>query len=500
MSIKEGFRRSATVLGFAIVVKGALGYLIHITIAAKFGATASVDAYIIAFSIPSFLCDSLIGYAVISAFIPLFLAKEREHSFSFANITITNILLILSLASLIYLFTSPLWIKAFAPGFSRETYALAIKMAVSLSLALILMGVWNILIGLLNSLYHFTTPAITYIVYSISIIISLLLLSSHLHIFSLPVGITIGSISSLLILTIPLKRSGFRYTPILSLKDPAFKELLVLSLPILLFILTEEGKVVVMRMVASHISDGAIACLNYARLILLIPLSLFSFSVVTATYPTLSSISTSPHLLRETLTKRARLIILFSLPSTIFLMLFAEDVVSLLFERGAFERVAVERTSSLLFYASLSIVGRGVSFLFVKSLFSLNLPKIAFKIGLLCFFLHTILCIMFVRVIGIAGLGLAESISALFFLILLSVVHCRLGTVDIVYILSLLPKICTALLFSTPLSLLLFETLPLSSGVKLGVALLTGVGSFISLGALLQIDEIKQIFRQSPSI
>ncbi len=95
-------------------------------------------------------------------------------------------------------------------------------------------------------------------------------------------------------------------------------------------------------------------------------------------------------------------------------MIFAEPVVSLVFGRGAFDAVAMDMTVSSLFYYSIGMLGVGLRDILSRAFYSMQDTKTPMLNASVAALMNIVLNIVLSRFMGIGGLALATSISALF--------------------------------------------------------------------------------------
>jgi putative peptidoglycan lipid II flippase len=124
------------------------------------------------------------------------------------------------------------------------------------------------------------------------------------------------------------------------------------------------------------VSDEAPAAIDKAFRIYQLPQGLFSISIATILFPTLSRYAArgASEDLRRTMANGVRLISLLLIPSAVLMAVLAEPIVRLVYERGAFGPEATDLTSTALFWWSLSLPFQGVSLLFSRTFFSLQRP------------------------------------------------------------------------------------------------------------------------------
>ena len=104
---------------------------------------------------------------------------------------------------------------------------------------------------------------------------------------------------------------------------------------------------------ASFVSDEAISAINYAFLMMMLPVGVIGMAISTAVFPTLAQHAAAREtmLLRDALTHALRTILLLAIPASVGLILLAGPSVRLLLERGAFD----ERSADLVVLSLIHI-------------------------------------------------------------------------------------------------------------------------------------------------
>jgi putative peptidoglycan lipid II flippase len=112
---------------------------------------------------------------------------------------------------------------------------------------------------------------------------------------------------------------------------------------------------------ASQVSDEAISAVNYAWLIVMMPLGLFGMAISTAVFPTLAEQAANESLdaLRRTLAVSLRLILFLTVPASVGLMILGKTLVTFLFEHGAFTASSTDVTVDALLFYSIGLFALG---------------------------------------------------------------------------------------------------------------------------------------------
>ncbi len=111
-----------------------------------------------------------------------------------------------------------------------------------------------------------------------------------------------------------------------------------------------QVNVVVNSIFAYGVGEGSVSWLSYAFRLMQLPIGVFGVAVATVTLPALSraAVAGVSGDFRTTLAKGLRLVAFLVLPSMIGLALLAEPIVSVLYERGAFDAVDRAQTAVAL--------------------------------------------------------------------------------------------------------------------------------------------------------
>jgi putative peptidoglycan lipid II flippase len=115
-------------------------------------------------------------------------------------------------------------------------------------------------------------------------------------------------------------------------------------------VLLEQANLIVERIVASHLQEGAIASLDYARFLVETPLVTLGVGITQTVLPKLSDLSAIGD--REKLVESTRRILLACLwallPLSVWLISFGEDLIRIVYARGAFGESSVATTNAAL--------------------------------------------------------------------------------------------------------------------------------------------------------
>ncbi len=378
--------RNTAFFSFATGLSRVLGLAREVVAASLFGVGAAMSAFTIAFQMPNLVRALFADSALQGAFVPVFtelLEKgKRREAFRVASSLFFLILLATSaLTALFVLFAEPL-MTVFAPGFDDNPALkdLTVNLARLMFPILVLLALSGVVVGMLNSFDHFSLPALAPVAWNVVIIGAMLILvpvlSEDDEIYAYAIGILVGTVVQFLLPLPALRGRGGTYSVSLDWRNEHVRRVLKLMLPVTLALGLINLSLVINLRFGTLVSDQAPAAIDKAFRIYQLPQGLFSISIATILFPTLSRFAArgAHDDLRRTMGNGVRQICLLLIPSAVLMAVLAEPITQLIYQRGEFGPRATELTSTALVWWSISLPFQGVSLLFSRTFFSLQQP------------------------------------------------------------------------------------------------------------------------------
>lgn len=394
-----------------------LGFGREMVIADEFGASMAVDAYLVAYTIPYFL-QAILGAALVTAAVPIFtqyiVDDNKDEAWKVASILINLTGLILVGFTVLGVVGASLLVKMMAPGFGPEAAELATFLTKIMFPTVIFMGVGMLLTGILNAFHFFAVPAFAPGFSSLVIILTVIFLGGQYGIYGLAVGTLVSMVGFLLVQFPLLKKLKFKYTFSLDYSHPAVKKVGVTIMPIVIGVAVNQIYFALNRIFASGLAEGSIAALNYAMRLMNLPLGIFVVAVSTAIFPALAAqaIKNEKRELGHTLMRGLRLVTLVSIPAAVGLIVLAEPVVRLLFERGAFDHRATLMTAQALVFFSIGMFAQAANLVITRAYYAVDDVRTPVIMSLISVGVNLILSFILVTPMGHGGLALANSLAA----------------------------------------------------------------------------------------
>ena len=475
-------KKTAFVLMVITIVSKIVGFGREIVLSYVYGASAITDAYLISQTIPAVIF-SFISAGIATGFIPLYSRILNERGQIEANRytnNLTNTLLLLSSVIVVFVlsFTQPI-VKIFASGFSGETLELAIRFTRISVFGVYFTALLNIFAGFLRLHENYIIPALVGLPMNLVIIASLFI-STKTNIYVIAVGSVVATASQLLLLIPFVRKTGYRYQPILNLRDEYIKMMVYIALPVVAGQSVNQINVLVDRILASGIAVGGISALNYANRLNGFVQGLFVASISSVMYPMISKMAAENNIkgLKASFSEAISVINLLVIPATIGAMIFSKEIVTLLFGRGAFTPEAIDMTANALFYYSIGMIAFGLRDILSRAFYALQDTKTPMINAAIAVVINIILNLALSRYLGIGGLALATSIATIVGTLLFFVtLRKKIGGFGLKEITISFIKICMASIIMGILAWSTYQILETKINSNISLILAIGVGA-----------------------
>ena len=368
---------SATLLLITtITLSRVIGYIREVYIAYAFGAGHQTDAYVAAFTLPDWLNYIVAGGTASITFIAIytrFLAEKREQeaqrTFSIILTVMTTVLIIGTVIAEIF---TPQFAGWMFHGFAPPEMRLCIHLTRILLPTQIFFYAGGIVSAVLLSHRLFLFPAFGPLIYNVFIIGGGVVGGHRLGIASLAYGALVGGVvGPFLVNAIGAGKIGTGYRPSFDLKNPAFREWVRLSIPLMLGVSLVTADDWILRYFASS-GVGDIARLNYAKRLFAGPIAILGQATGQASLPFFSRLWGEKKLEEFAATVNASVyrITAVSLLMTGWMMAIAVPLIDLVYRRGHFTFSDSRTTAIYFFWFSLSLALWSAQALYARAFYA----------------------------------------------------------------------------------------------------------------------------------
>jgi putative peptidoglycan lipid II flippase len=368
---------SATLLLIsAVMLSRVIGYARDAYIAWAYGAGGATDAYVAAFTLPDFLNYIVAGGAASITFISIytrFLAEKRyedaQKTFSIIITVMTAVMVVGTIATEIF---APQFVRWFVKGFTPDQVALCAHLTRILLPAQIFFYVGGVVSAVLLSHRLFLFPAFGPLIYNVFIILGGVIGGRHFGIASLAYGALLGSFAGpFLASVIGAARIGTGYRPSFDITNPAFREWVKLSVPLMLGVsLLAADDWIIRHFAAGRVGD--ITRLNYAKRLFAVPIAVLGQATGQASLPFFARLFNEKKLkeFASTVNDSVYRVAAASFLASGWMMAAALPVTDLVYRRGRFLPADTQPTAVYFFWFSLSLASWTAQGLYARAFYA----------------------------------------------------------------------------------------------------------------------------------
>jgi putative peptidoglycan lipid II flippase len=412
---------STAIFSVATGLSRIAGLIREIVVRRYFGVEGSINAFTVAFQVPNLVRALVADAAFSAAFVPVFselLEKgDRARAWRVASSLFWLLLLGLGGVTALFILVAPWVMRPF--GLPAGDEDLAITLSQILFPIVVLLGIFGLVVGILNSYEHFSIPALTPVFWNIAIIAGLVVGvpiadSDRAELYVYAGAIVAGTVIQVLLPLPWLAGLDGRLRVVVDWRDPAVKQVFVLMLPVTLGLGLINFNALVGTFFAARYIDPnkAPAAIDAAFRIYMLPQGMFSVAVATVLFPALSRLAARDDVdgFRGTVGLGLRQIGFLLIPASAVTAVLAEPMVRLLYERGEFRSDDTPVVAAALAAFSLGLAFNGAMLMLNRAFFSLQSPWIPTGVALGNLALNTALFAALYRV-GTWGVPLAISLA-----------------------------------------------------------------------------------------
>jgi len=363
--VKRGLLGSSAVFGGMTLLSRIAGFVRDILQASLFGASAAMDAFVIAYRIPNYLRRIFAEGSFASAFVPAYAAVReqgdevalREFRDHVAGALCAVVLLVAGLGML----AAPLVAALFAPGALDDPGQIE-RIAAMLRITfpyLVFIALTALAGAVLNSHDRFGLAALTPVLHNVAMIAAMLALAPLLEVppMALAWGVLLAGVLQFLLLWPALGRIGARPRLRLDFRHPAVRRVGTLMLPTLFSSSVAQLNLLVGTVFASLLVTGSQTWLYTADRLSEFPLGLFGVAIGTVILPHLSArfVEGDQAGYARAIDWALRMVALVGLPAGLGLLMLAGPLTATLFQHGRFTAHDAQMAAWALSATSLAV-------------------------------------------------------------------------------------------------------------------------------------------------
>ena len=360
--------RRAGIVGAGTLASRILGLVRESVIAAYFPKEA-IDAYQVAFMIPNsfrrLTAEGSFSISVTSVFSKIWAGDDLDESRRFVRATLGFALMfLLALTGLGVLGAEGLaW--AAGRGFTEhpEKFALATDLTRTMFPYVLFISLTALSMGVLNSAGRFFAPAFAPVLLNVSIIGCAVGLSGTMPslglnpIYALAIGVLIGGVAQMTLQLPSLKAIRLLVLPSFNLGHKGLRRVLKITLPMVFGAAAYQVGIFISASFASTLEHGAVTYIQFATRLMELPLAVLVMAISTAALPSLAALKGKGEMdeMKSVYGHALRLALFVATPAMIALVVLAEPVITIMYQRGLFGHDDVLKTAAALRWMAVGI-------------------------------------------------------------------------------------------------------------------------------------------------
>ncbi len=419
---RQSLLRSTSLVSIMTFCSRLTGFARDMLIAQLFGATAGMDAFLVAFRIPNFMRRLFAEGAFSQAFVPVLAEYQQTQSTDEVRTFIARVagqlLGILTVVVTIGMLLTPFIILIFAPGFAAHS-ARAILATMMLKITfpyLMLISLTAMSGAVLNTYGHFGIPAITPLWLNVVMIACALYLSPWCQwpIMSLAWGVLLAGIIQFLFQLPFLWQKKLLVKPAWVRGDKGVQRVIKLMIPALFGVSIAQLNLMIDSIFASFLEIGSVSWLYFTDRLTDFPLGVFGVAIATVILPHLSRRHADQNIKRfsQALDWGLRSLLIIGIPAMIGLAFFSMPLIACCFAYGKFNLVDLIQTQKSLIALSLGVPAFMMVKVLASGFYAQQDIKTPVKIGALAMIVNSLLCALLITPLAHAGLALASTLAS----------------------------------------------------------------------------------------
>jgi len=414
--------KSSGAVAAATLISRILGFLRESAYAGFMGTGFVADCFLFALQVPNLFRRLLGEGALTAAFVPIFKAHEAEADeaamWRGVNAVISGLLAVTGILVVVVVVGLTIAIHFVPMTAKHELIASLLRwMFPYVGLACLA----AVFIGILNARGHFFLPALGTAILSLVMIASVYFLAPWFgpekwdQVYGLAAGLVLAGFCQAAVQLPSLHREGFRYRWVHPWNDPTVRQVVRKMAPATIGVAAYQINVMLTAMIALQSGERIISSFNYAVRLMELPQGVVGVSLATYLLTELSHLAVARKFpeFRATLREGMQQLIFINGLATVLLLVLAEPMIRLLFQHGVFRDSDTRLTAVALRCLAPGLIAFSLNNIVARAFYALGDTRTPMVISVACLALNLILGFLLIPLLYQAGMGLANSISAI---------------------------------------------------------------------------------------
>ncbi|MFC5864907.1 murein biosynthesis integral membrane protein MurJ [Acidicapsa dinghuensis] len=387
----------------------------ELVVAAQFGRTDAMDAFLMAFLAPGLLVN-LFSESMNQALIPTLVRVREVDGRDEAQRLLTSALgwtcLLLASGAAMMGLLAHVFFPVIAPHFAATKLALTEHLLYGLLPVVLLAGLASTGTAVLNTEGRFAGPALYPMAVPLGIMVAAAWGAPQWGIWTLEYGCVAGTLTQALLVIWAMERHGFRFRLDLARRGEALREVAGQYGPVLLSGLVASGGLLVDQAMAAWLGPGSVSTLVYGNRFVSAAMNLLAGAIATAATPYLSEMVARRDwaACRNTVHTYVWLTAAVSVPVALAMIFGSRALIALTLQHGAFHSADTNAVAPVQAMYAIQLPFYVVSRVYYRYLVAIRRTTLILYCGAINLALDIVLNLICMRWMGIAGIALATSL------------------------------------------------------------------------------------------
>lgn len=385
------------------------GFAKEMLMANYYGASMITDAYNVVVTMSSTFFEGITTAIVVGYLVIVTKENDEEKVNGITSRVISVFATAVFIISLIATVFAKQTCSILAVGFDKETMDLTVHMARLILPFSALFVAKNVIGGYLQSKNIFWFTGAGNFIMNMVLILSIIISFGNTNVLAL--GYSAATVMVWLVGWIAARHQSFRFRYAIKWDD-ALKQTVKLAVPVFITQTIVELNLIIDRNFASVLGSGMVSMFNYANKVYVLFVAVFAQAFATAIFPDLSSIGAkSEEKFRHMVKQALEMIALVMVPVALFVTVKAQDIVEIVFLRGAFGQSDADITARILCIYALAIPAVALTEMLNKCFYAVSKAKEPMWAGVAALVMNVVGNFAFIWLWGYIGLAVSTVIS-----------------------------------------------------------------------------------------
>lgn len=279
-----------------------------------------------------------------------------------------------------------------------------------------------VFMGMLNARGHFFLPAMGATVLNTVMITVVMFVAPHFgktldtQIFALAIGVLAAGAAQMVYQVPALMREGFRFHWVSPFRNVTVSEVVRKMIPGMMGVAAFQLNVLITQGIAYAVDPQIFAWFDYSVRLMELPQGIFGISLATYLLPTLAGLAAEKKFpeFRATLGQGLGYLAFGNMIASVLLIVLAEPMVRLLFEHGKFTAFDTRNVAFALACLAPGLIAFSVVNILARAFYALGDTKTPMRISTVCLALNVVFTLWLIHPLGQGGMGIANTMSAVF--------------------------------------------------------------------------------------